>query len=99
MQDAKERPHWKRTLAVLGVTVRENQTAIANAFNSLSRLVIGGIGAQVAAAVLKSQSIGGSNTPHERAFMIAFGVCALLTAIGAGLALSVPAGNGDLHHD
>jgi MFS family permease len=65
--------------------VKENQTAIANAFNSLTRLVVGGIGAQVAAAILKSQAVAGSNTPHESAFTIAFGVCALLAAIGAGL--------------
>ena len=73
--------------------VEENQTAIANAFNSLTRLVVGGIGAQIAAAILKSQAVAGSNTPHERAFTIAFGICAVLAAIGAGLALSVPAGN------
>jgi hypothetical protein len=73
--------------------VKANQTAIANAFNSLTRLVVGGIGAQAAAAILKSQAVAGSNTPHESAFTIAFGVCALLTAIGAGLALSVPAGD------
>jgi len=73
--------------------VEDNQTAIANAFNSLTRLVVGGIGAQVAAAILKSQAVAGSNTPHESAFTIAFGICALLAAVGAGLALSVPAGN------
>lgn len=74
--------------------VDENQTAIANAFNSLTRLVIGGIGAQISAAILKSQGIGGGNTPHESAFVIAFGICALLAAVGTGLALGVPAGNG-----
>ncbi|HLI19097.1 MAG TPA: hypothetical protein VKV22_12615 [Rhodanobacteraceae bacterium] len=64
--------------------VGQNRTGIVNAFNSLARLVIGGIGAQVAAAILKSQGIAGSNTPHESAFVIAFGLCALLAAVGTG---------------
>jgi MFS family permease len=70
--------------------VDTNQTAIANAFNSLTRLVIGGIGAQIAAAVLKSQGMAGSHSPRESAFVIAFGICALLAAVGTGLALIVP---------
>ncbi len=73
--------------------VGENQTAIANAFNSLARLVVGGIGAQVAAAILKSQAVAGSNPPRESAFTIAFGICALLAATGVALALGVPAAN------
>lgn len=73
--------------------VQASETAIANAFNSLTRLVSGGIGAQIAAAIVKSQGIAGSNTPRESAFTIAFGICALLAAIGTGLALMVPAGD------
>jgi hypothetical protein len=42
-------------------------------------------------AILKAREAAGSNTPHQRGFTIAFGSCALLAAIGAGLALSVPA--------
>jgi hypothetical protein len=72
--------------------VGEDQTGIANAFNSLTRLVVGGIGARVAAATIKSQHVAGSSTPQQSAFAIAFGVCAVLAAIGAGLALIVPAG-------
>lgn len=70
--------------------VGENQTAIANAFNSLSRLVIGGIGAQIAAAIMRSQHVAGSHAPSETAFAIAFGICAVLAAVGTGLALVVP---------
>jgi MFS family permease len=70
--------------------VGEGQTGIANAFNSLTRLVVGGIGAQVAAAIMKSQHVSGSSAPHESAFAIAFGICAVLAAIGCGLALIVP---------
>ncbi|HJP98847.1 MAG TPA: hypothetical protein VJ862_09825, partial [Rhodanobacteraceae bacterium] len=72
--------------------VGESQTGIANAFNSLTRLVVGGIGAQVAAVIMKSQHVAGSRAPTEAAFAIAFGVCALLAAIGTGLAWSVPTG-------
>lgn len=71
--------------------VSESQTGIANAFNSLTRLVAGGIGAQVAAAIMKSQHLSGTGTPSESAFTVAFAICALLAAIGAALALTVPA--------
>ncbi len=70
--------------------VGEGQTGIANAFNSLTRLVAGGIGAQIAAAIMKSMSLPGARTPHEAAFTVSFGVCAALAAVGAGLALAVP---------
>lgn len=72
--------------------VGEGQTGIANAFNSLTRLVVGGIGAQVAAVIMKSQHVPGSHAPSEAAFAIAFGVCAVLAAIGTALALIVPGG-------
>jgi hypothetical protein len=55
------------------------------------RPLFGGIGAQIAVAILKSREAAGSNTPHQRGFTTALGICALLAAIGAGLALSVPA--------
>ncbi|MGH8234264.1 MAG: MFS transporter [Rhodanobacteraceae bacterium] len=71
--------------------VSENQTGIANAFNSLTRLVLGGIGAQIAAAIMKSQHLAGSNAPRESAFVLAFGICALVAAVGTGLAMIVPA--------
>lgn len=56
-----------------------------------------GIDAQIA-ATFKSQGIAGSSTPHESVFVIAFGLCALLAAIGARLALIVPAGSGASAH-
>ncbi len=68
-----------------------SNTGIANAFLSLIRLITGGIGAQIAAALILSQSISGSNhAPHESIFSIAFGVSAFLALIGAGFALFVP---------
>lgn len=78
--------------------VSENQTGIANAFNSLTRLVFGGIGAQVAAIIMKSQHVAGSSAPRESAFAIAFGVCALLAAVGAALALMVPVDSEAANH-
>lgn len=71
--------------------VETSSTGIANAFLSLMRLVIGGIGAQIAAALIMSQSIGSSNhVPHESTFAIAFGISAFLALIGTGVALLVP---------
>lgn len=82
------------SIGAAGVFVTEavsgNQTGIANAFNSLTRLVAGGIGAQIAAIIMKSQHVPGTDAPRESAFAVAFGICALLAAIGVGLALAVP---------
>jgi MFS family permease len=73
-------------------TVDISATGIANAFLSLTRLITGGIGAQIAAALILSQSISGSNhAPHESTFAIAFGVSAFVALVGAGFALLVPA--------
>ncbi|HKZ11575.1 MAG TPA: hypothetical protein VJL61_12860 [Rhodanobacteraceae bacterium] len=107
MPEAKERPHWKRTLAVLAVMVggfafQETgvlpilpnvQRQLPGASTTSSALLVGGIGAQVAAVILKSQAAAGTNTPRESAFTIAFGIRALLAAVGAELTSSVPAGN------
>ncbi|HET6631601.1 MAG TPA: MFS transporter [Rhodanobacteraceae bacterium] len=73
-------------------SVKAGETAIATAFNSVTRLVSGGIGAEVAASILKSQGIGNSSTPHELAFVVAFGIGALLALVGCGVALLVPPG-------
>lgn len=74
-------------------SVDAGETGVATAFNSLVRLISGGIGAQIAAAIMKSQSVAGSTAPHESAFELAFGICAILALIGTGLALLVPAGD------
>jgi predicted MFS family arabinose efflux permease len=72
-------------------TVDISNTGIANAFLSLTRLITGGIGAQIAAALILSQSIGGSNhAPHESTFALAFGISAFVSLVGAGFALLVP---------
>ncbi|MGH8189870.1 MAG: MFS transporter [Rhodanobacteraceae bacterium] len=70
--------------------VGEHQTGIANAFNSLTRLVFGGIGAQIAAIIMKSQHVTGSSAPYQSAFAVAFAICAVLAAVGTGLAVIVP---------
>lgn len=72
-------------------TVDISTTGVAMAFNSLTRLIAGGIGAQVAAALMKSQSVAGSQAPHQSAFAIAFGLSAFLALVGAVLSLFVPA--------
>ncbi|MGH8274418.1 MAG: MFS transporter [Gammaproteobacteria bacterium] len=72
--------------------VEADKTGVANAFNRLARLICGGIGARIAAALIKSQSLPGSHAVRESAFMIAFGVSALLALIAAGLLLLIPSG-------
>lgn len=74
------------------------ETGIATAFNSLARLVSGGIGAQIAAAILESLNVGHSRFPHQSAFTIAFGLSAVLTLVGTGLSMLVP-GNHDAPSD
>ncbi|MGH8273284.1 MAG: MFS transporter [Gammaproteobacteria bacterium] len=70
--------------------VDKRQTAIAIAFNTLMRLIAGGIGAQIAAMLLLSQSVGGGHASRESAFTLAFGVSALLGLVGVVIALLVP---------
>jgi MFS family permease len=69
-----------------------DKTGIANAFLVLMRLIAGGIGAQIAAALVLSQSIAGSHAPPVTTFEIAFGISAFLAAVGVGIALLVPVG-------
>jgi MFS family permease len=70
--------------------VEPGQTGIAVSFNSLMRLIFGGIGAQIAAMLLLSHSIGHSHTPRESAFVIAFGIAAALAFVGVIVGLLVP---------
>jgi MFS family permease len=67
-----------------------NKTGIANAFLSLMRLIAGGIGAQIVAALLSSETIAGGGAPRESAFAIAFGLSAFLALVGCGITLLVP---------
>lgn len=70
--------------------VEQSLTGIAVSFNSLMRLIAGGIGAQIAAILIRSHGIGGSQAAGESAFVIAFGISALLALVGVGIALLVP---------
>ncbi|HET7570192.1 MAG TPA: MFS transporter [Gammaproteobacteria bacterium] len=71
-------------------TVDIGSTGVATAFNSLARLIAGGIGAQIAAALIKSESLAGTQAPHRSAFALAFGIAAFLALVGAAVSLFVP---------
>jgi MFS family permease len=72
--------------------VEQHVTGIANGFLVVMRLISGGIGAQIAALLVLSQSIQGGQAPRATTFMLAFGISAMLALIGAGIALLVPNG-------
>jgi MFS family permease len=71
--------------------VKKSVTGVANAFLVLMRLIAGGIGAQIAAILVLSQSLGASHAPGASTFTLAFGISAVLALIGAVIALFVPA--------
>lgn len=70
--------------------VDKSRTGAAVSFTTLMRLIAGGIGAQIAAMLLLSQSIPGTRVPSGFAFTLAFGVSALLGLAGLVIALFVP---------
>lgn len=64
----------------------EGSTATATSLNTLSRLVGGGIGTQIATVILLSGRIRGSSISHFWSYREAFLVSACVAAIGAVLA-------------
>ncbi len=70
-------------------SVRPGETAVAGATNSVMRMIGGVIGGQAGAAILTADTIAGTRTPAESAYVIAFSVAAGLAAVGAVIALFV----------
>nr|WP_244954128.1 MFS transporter [Spelaeicoccus albus] len=66
-----------------------DQTSIAASINSVLRRVGGGIGAQIAAALLAADTVAGSGEPSSRAFTVAFALAGIVAVAGAVLALLI----------
>jgi MFS family permease len=71
-------------------SVSEQDTGISNALNTTLRRVGGGIGGQIGAALLATVTVTGTQVPREGAFIIAFAVTALLSALATGCAVFIP---------
>ncbi len=64
----------------------EGSTGVATSFNTLSRLVGGGIGSQIATIILLAGRVPHTKLSHESAYVIAFTIAAAVAAGGAFLA-------------
>jgi EmrB/QacA subfamily drug resistance transporter len=71
--------------------VRREQTGEATAVNALVRNVGAAIGAQISGTILAGSVAAGSDLPAESGFTAAFAVAGAVAAMGAGLAVLVPA--------
>lgn len=71
-------------------SVDPGSTGVATTFNSVMRLAGGGIGAELAAGLLATFTIGGSDAAHLGAFDACFWIAAGVAFAGAGLGLLVP---------
>jgi predicted MFS family arabinose efflux permease len=80
--------------SIVTLTADPGETSIANSINSVLRRVGGVIGAQVAAILLATITLGG--TPAPAAFTIGFAVAAGLALAGAAgiLFIRTPSGGG-----
>lgn len=65
------------------------EASIATSINSVLRRVGGGIGAQVAAAILATVTAPGTNVPSPAAFTTSFAVAGFVATVGALCALAV----------
>ena len=69
--------------------VRATETGVANAMTAVLRTVGGVIGAQIAAAILLTNRIAGTNVPTRGTFIAAWTLFAVAALIGAVIALLV----------
>jgi MFS family permease len=70
--------------------VRPTETGVATGMNTVMRTVGGVIGGQVGAALLVAHTIPGtSHVPAVTGFEIAFGIGAIASVIGAGVAIFI----------
>lgn len=86
------------TIGAAGTFVTESvdasRTGVATTFNSVARLIGGGIGAELAAGILAAHHAGVGERSSETGFVICFWIAAGVALVGAALALLVPRGNG-----
>jgi EmrB/QacA subfamily drug resistance transporter len=75
--------------------VRQAQTGVATALNSVTRRVGGAVGGQVAAALLAVIALRGDE-PAEGAFTLGFLAMAVVSLVGIGCALRVPRAAGSV---
>jgi MFS family permease len=69
--------------------VRPSETGVANAMTAVLRTVGGVIGAQIAAAILLTSRVAGTNVPTRGTFIAAWTLFAVAALIGAVIALFV----------
>jgi EmrB/QacA subfamily drug resistance transporter len=69
--------------------VPEHQTGVATGMNTNIRTIGGAVGSQLVAAILASGVALGA-VPHERAYVLSFGVLAVCFALAAGAASIIP---------
>jgi MFS family permease len=70
--------------------VRPTETGVATGMNTVMRTVGGVIGGQVGAALLVAHTIPGTNhVPAVTGFEIAFGIGAIASVVGAGVAIFI----------
>jgi MFS family permease len=78
------------SMAVLiAESVRPTETGVASGMNTVMRTVGGVVGGQVGAALLTAHTIPGTKVPSVDGFEIAFGISAVASLVGAGVALLV----------
>lgn len=85
---------WGLTIGSASVLVARSvprqATGVSTAFNSVMRLVGGGIGGQVAAAILAAVTVSGTKAASATAIDIALWTACGCAVVGAALALAIP---------
>jgi EmrB/QacA subfamily drug resistance transporter len=69
--------------------VRAEETGVANAMTAVLRTVGGVVGAQIAAAILLTSTIAGTNVPTRGTYVLAWTLFAVAALVGAAIALLV----------
>jgi EmrB/QacA subfamily drug resistance transporter len=67
--------------------VRPTETGVATGMNTVMRTIGGVVGGQIGAAILQTDTIGGTSVPAESAFVTAFWISAFVAAGAAVLGL------------
>ena len=71
--------------------VDPREMGVARGMNTVVRMIGGGVGGQVGAALLTARTLGGSSIPAESAFTITFLLSAATALVAAGIAVSLGA--------
>ncbi|MBA3347109.1 MAG: MFS transporter [Actinobacteria bacterium] len=76
-------------VALISENVDQREMGVATGMNTVVRMIGSVVGAQVGAALLTAQTIGGTSLPAESAFTWAFGLAAVAAVAAAAIALSI----------